>query len=103
VFLSLRATIIRLHGAEMPIAFELSNDINVLNDLLIDCNFLDVDECAEGTHNCTGGAGSCVNAVGTFRCVDSEPSSGSGSGPGDGSCDLGYRFDLATLQCKGNN
>ena len=67
--------------------------------LLIYFYHADVDECAEGTHNCTG---SCVNAVGSFRCVERELGSGSGSGPGEGTCDLGYRYDLATLQCKGN-
>lgn len=48
----------------------------------------DIDECAEGTHNCTG---TCVNAVGTFRCVDRESVS----------CGLGFRYDPETKDCQG--
>lgn len=51
---------------------------------------LDVDECAEGTHNCTG---TCVNAVGTFRCVDRDFVS----------CGLGFRYDTATRECIGKS
>ena len=50
----------------------------------------DVDECAEGTHNCSG---TCVNAVGTFRCVDREPVS----------CGLGFRYDTENRECQGKN
>lgn len=48
----------------------------------------DIDECAEGIHNCSG---TCVNAVGTFRCVDREPVS----------CGLGFRYDAEKRECQG--
>lgn len=50
----------------------------------------DIDECAEGGHNCTG---ACVNAVGTFRCAD--------RGADHVPCGLGFRFDHVSHECQG--
>ena len=44
----------------------------------------DVDECFEGTHNCTGVA-QCENEVGSFRC----------------SCPIGYSLDPSVTTCNG--
>ena len=51
----------------------------------------DIDECAEGLHNCSRQSQSCVNGVGNFRCVDREPD-----------CHFGYRYDPLVRRCEGN-
>ena len=76
----------------MDLKFKEYDDIPFNNENLTFNFFItfekDVDECAEGTHNCSG---TCVNAVGTFRCVDREPVS----------CGLGFRYDAEKRECQG--
>ncbi|CAL4065446.1 unnamed protein product, partial [Meganyctiphanes norvegica] len=50
----------------------------------------DVDECAEGSDSCDWSSQSCVNSVGSFRCIDREPD-----------CNFGYRFDTEKRACVG--
>ena len=48
------------------------------------CFFSDIDECNNGTHNCSQ---ICTNTNGSFTC----------------GCDNGYLLDLDEVTCNGQN
>ncbi len=52
---------------------------------LISC--IDVDECAEGSHDCDPAEEACVNEEGGFRCRAHDAI------PGQDSCPAGYAFN----------
>lgn len=60
------------------------------NNALQTCE--DIDECAEGLHNCSRQTQSCVNGIGDFRCVDREPD-----------CGFGFRYDPNIRRCADIN
>ena len=47
-------------------------------------DFIDFDECAEGTHNCPGNS-TCNNTVGSFKC----------------DCNPGFNYSDTTNMCQG--
>ena len=40
--------------------------------------FVDIDECASGTHNCHSSLASCTNTMGSFSCSCDNPYTGNG-------------------------
>ena len=40
--------------------------------------FVDIDECTSGTHNCHSSLASCTNTVGSFSCSCDNPYTGNG-------------------------
>lgn len=55
----------------------------------------DVDECSEGSHNCTTAA-DCINDIGAYHCVYPEPDHSDSD-----ACGLGFRLDPVTQECQG--
>jgi hypothetical protein len=51
----------------------------------------DIDECAEGRHNCIQGVQMCVNTLGGYNCVDQKTI-----------CGHGFRYNSTYLHCQGN-
>ena len=69
------------YGATCDGEYYMKHNMYVQNHPYI-TNHLDIDECSDGTHNCTQ---TCTNTVGSFTC----------------GCSSGYELDVDGTTCNG--
>ncbi|XP_047735451.1 fibrillin-1 isoform X4 [Hyalella azteca] len=48
----------------------------------------DINECEERADDCSASSQTCINSVGSYRCIDRSPT-----------CSFGYRFDSESREC----
>ncbi|XP_047735450.1 fibrillin-1 isoform X2 [Hyalella azteca] len=49
---------------------------------------VDINECEERADDCSASSQTCINSVGSYRCIDRSPT-----------CSFGYRFDSESREC----